>query len=275
MAPEFAPWRSALAGAVLAAITLVLLALGSGAPSARAEDAPSPSPPLLLPWADGETWLTGISGFHGANDALDFFPPDTPLSMDLICEGEPGWYEAESSYWVLAAAAGMVTYADGPFIMIDHGNGWSTGYYHMSSFQVRVGDFVQAGQRLAHPSTYGACTTGPHVHFWALGPDGATTADAALSGTGTADIGINAYIWATGNVPPGSAPAAGDADCDGDVDTADALATMRESAVLPHGAACVAAADVDCNGAIETVDALAILRFAAGLEASLNACSGP
>lgn len=274
MAPTLAPRRFALPGAALA-LALALLALAaSGAPTARA-DGGEPTPPFLLPWADGETWLTGISGFHATNDALDFFPPDTPLSMDLICEGEPGWYEAESPYWVLAAAAGVVTYADGPFIMIDHGNGWSTGYYHMSSFQVHAGDPVQAGQRLAHPSTHGACTTGPHVHFWALGPDGATTADASLSGVPSEAIGINQYISATGNVPPGAPAGPGDADCDGDVDPADALAILRESAALPHGAACAAAADLNCNGTVETVDALAVLRYTVGLGPALNGCFGP
>jgi hypothetical protein len=57
----------------------------------------------------------------------------------------------------------------------------------------------------------------------------------------------------------------GDTDCDGDVDSVDALFVLRDTAGLPHSAACIARGDVDCDGDRDSVDALAILRYVAGL----------
>jgi hypothetical protein len=57
---------------------------------------------------------------------------------------------------------------------------------------------------------------------------------------------------------------AGDADCDGAVDSVDALQVLRHVAGLGEPD-CLAAADVDCSGEINSVDSLKILRFVAGL----------
>jgi hypothetical protein len=239
------------------------------------------APTLLLPWEDSQSWQTGVLGFHTTSDALDFFPPDTPFGGDLICQGEPGWYEAISSYQVLASAAGVVTAAANAEVAIDHGNGWSSRYYHMYGFVVEEGDWVPAGQPLAHPSTYGFCTTGPHVHFSVAGPDGETTRDVALSGRPAAGIGVNEWISETGNVPAEPPPpeptppaiVAGDANCDGSADAVDALLVLRAVSGLSGAADCAAGApDADCNGVVDAIDALALLRYAAGLEPALPAC---
>jgi len=252
----------------LAAVVWVL----AGASPGRAE-APS-SPQFLLPWQDGEAWLSGVAGFHGSYDALDFFPPDTPLSLDVFCEGEEGWFAAVSAYWVLAAAPGVVTYAARPLVVIDHGGGWASSYFHLEDIQVSPGQAVAAGDALGRPSTYGGCTTGPHLHFWIQGPDGATTAVVQLSGRSAASVGPNEYLADTGNppAPTGGRGLPGDADCDGDADAVDALAVLRLSAGLPEAAACASAADADCSGSLEAVDALLLLRFAAGLAPELRSC---
>jgi hypothetical protein len=57
----------------------------------------------------------------------------------------------------------------------------------------------------------------------------------------------------------------GDADCDADIDSVDALQVLRSTAALPVNADCLAAANVDCDKNIDSVDALAILRALAGL----------
>lgn len=73
---------------------------------------------------------------------------------------------------VLAPADGMVVaatahYPDGPrygtVVVLDHGQGWQTLYAHLDSFEVRPGQQVKAGQRIASIGTTGE-TTGPHVH---------------------------------------------------------------------------------------------------------------
>ena len=50
---------------------------------------PAMSPSSAFPWQDGVTWQTGEAGFHGTNDAIDFFPPDTPLGGTCTARGIP------------------------------------------------------------------------------------------------------------------------------------------------------------------------------------------
>lgn len=278
--------RSLALAFVAALATLALTQGGSGVTDAASppQSASGGSPPLLLPWQDGQAWRTGISGFHTVNDALDFFPPDIPLGGDLMCEGDPGWVPAESALWVVAAAPGIVLQASDSLVLIDHGNGWVTGYYHVHSFQVMPGDVVPPNWALGHPSTYGNCTTGPHVHFYALGPNGKTLRDLNISGRAAAGININEVISDTGNFPPGPQPTVtpaptptqapvlkGDVNCDGVVNSVDGLLVLRSVANLPDaGAGCLpTAGDMDCNGVVDAVDALHILRYVAGLSSRL------
>jgi hypothetical protein len=65
---------------------------------------------------------------------------------------------------------------------------------------------------------------------------------------------------------------AGDTDCNGGVDSLDALAVLRSVAALPPPAGCLAAGDVNCSGgSADSIDALTILRFAAHLPNTLPA----
>ena len=70
---------------------------------------------------------------------------------------------------VMAAAGGVVsqvaTSSDyGNFIDVDHDNGLTTRYGHLSKQLVRVGDVVMKGQRIALVGSTGRAT-GPHLHF--------------------------------------------------------------------------------------------------------------
>jgi hypothetical protein len=273
------PWRLASTVAVLAGLAAGALTLGGSAGAGTAQ------PDFLLPWEDGVAWKTGTAGFHGTGDALDFFPPDSPPSSELICKGEPGWYEAISAYWALASAAGTVTQAERPYVTIDHGGGWSSRYLHLTDIAVSVGQQVGAGAPLGHPSTYGFCTTGPHVHFSVLGPNGQTTRHVTLSGVPADQIGGNETITLTGNVPggggptppptpaptPGGSVVSGDTDCDGDVDSVDGLFVLLEVGGIAAGACVQQAADVNCSGAIDAVDALQVMRHIAALPVSVPA----
>jgi murein DD-endopeptidase MepM/ murein hydrolase activator NlpD len=78
---------------------------------------------------------------------------------------------------VMAAAGGKVTWAGwrnncgGYQIWVDHGNGMSTGYYHLSAILVGAGSYVARGQQIGRIGESG-CATGPHLHFevWVGGP---------------------------------------------------------------------------------------------------------
>ena len=69
---------------------------------------------------------------------------------------------------VAALAAGTVTFAGerggyGTTVVVDHGNGRETLFAHLSSFDVRVGDQVDAGQIIARSGNSGR-STGAHLH---------------------------------------------------------------------------------------------------------------
>jgi hypothetical protein len=57
----------------------------------------------------------------------------------------------------------------------------------------------------------------------------------------------------------------GDSNCDGAVNSVDALMALRFVASLQPSAGCLHMADVDCSGDIDAIDALGILRRVAAL----------
>ncbi len=70
---------------------------------------------------------------------------------------------------VKVAASGVVIYTGylgsaGNAVVVDHGSGISTCYYHLSSFACSVGDSVTAGQTICYSGNTGV-STGPHLHF--------------------------------------------------------------------------------------------------------------
>lgn len=70
---------------------------------------------------------------------------------------------------VVAAASGLVTAAGysasmGNYVIIAHGDGITTRYYHNSRLAVSAGQAVQAGQVISYAGATG-WVTGPHLHF--------------------------------------------------------------------------------------------------------------
>ena len=93
--------------------------------------------------------ITGSSALH---TGLDFpAPPGTPI---------------------LAAAGGVVVTQElhpayGNMIEIDHGNDLITRYAHASTTQVKKGDLIKRGQKIAEVGNSGR-STGAHLHFEVL-----------------------------------------------------------------------------------------------------------
>lgn len=70
---------------------------------------------------------------------------------------------------VIAAANGIVTFAGwqngyGQIVIIDHGNGVTTRYGHLSGIDVAVGQSIERGQQLGRVGSTGR-STGPHLHY--------------------------------------------------------------------------------------------------------------
>ncbi len=171
----FAPATLALAVVVA---SLAMLSAGD----ARAEQPIN----LWLPWEGGSQW-TLTQGPHGDfGEALDLQPPD---ASGKPCES------FQSSFYVVAAATGTVASMRPNVIEIDHGGGFSTAYYHVQSKLVKLGDLVNAGDRLGVP---GCCPDGwgvegcyseaPHLHFYTL-----------MNGVRQSAVGLDLGGWRVGS----------------------------------------------------------------------------
>jgi murein DD-endopeptidase MepM/ murein hydrolase activator NlpD len=70
---------------------------------------------------------------------------------------------------ITASRAGTVTIAKysssaGYYVTVNHGDGFSSYYMHLTHYVVGVGDKVQAGQLLGFMGSTGV-STGPHLHY--------------------------------------------------------------------------------------------------------------
>nr|MBA3242642.1 M23 family metallopeptidase [Acidobacteriota bacterium] len=70
---------------------------------------------------------------------------------------------------VLAAADGFVTQAGtqsgyGQIVIIDHGNGLTTRYGHLSKIEATLGQELKRGELLGQVGSTGR-STGPHLHY--------------------------------------------------------------------------------------------------------------
>jgi len=121
-------------------------------------------PRLILPFLIGQLWSFS-GGPHGAWErdgawaALDFAPAST----------QPGC--VDSNAWVLAAAPGLVVRTGNAVVVLDldgdgfEQTGWVLLYLHVSDQVVNVGDWVEMGDMLGHPSCEGGIATGTHIHL--------------------------------------------------------------------------------------------------------------
>ncbi|MET8571691.1 M23 family metallopeptidase [Streptomyces sp. NPDC004783] len=139
--------------AVLAVAALTAFAGLSAAPAHAREAGATAAPVFKAPYPCGQRWTYS---HHSAEvrRALDFVRADGGSTA-----GTP----------VLASAAGRATrhwQADGAgnYIVIDHGGGWATYYFHLAAFSVPSGTSVAQGQQIGTTGSTGN-SSGAHIHY--------------------------------------------------------------------------------------------------------------
>ena len=110
-------------------------------------------------------WLTPVSGYRITSVfGMRWHPVHGGYRMhngvDMACsQGTP----------IYATRAGQVTTATyeknaGYYVSINHGDGFSSVYMHMTHYVVKSGNYVSQGQLIGYVGSTGA-STGPHLHF--------------------------------------------------------------------------------------------------------------
>ena len=136
----------------------------------------------------------------------------------LYYDGHNGWDYSMAYENVFSAAPGTVTLAGtdsvntcfGQNVIIDHGNGFSTRYAHLSGIYVSVGQVLDRAQVIGQSGNTG-CSSGPHLHFGVYSNSSWTAVDPwGWWGAAGADpwAGDQGSLWLTGSAqfPLPSAP---------------------------------------------------------------------
>jgi hypothetical protein len=143
------------ASRALLAVFLTMGLVWSAMADGTAHGADSAPPSFELPFACGETWWGATYATHSRYHAVDF----NTFNGDA-------W---ELNHPVLASAAGTVATSDyqssgaGNRVIIDHGGGWQTVYYHLASRVVSVGQEVARGTPIGGAG--GTPSYPVHLHY--------------------------------------------------------------------------------------------------------------
>lgn len=123
--------------------------------------------------ANDEGWLKPVVGKINSKFGLriDPLPPHASQGHNGVDVNAP------TGTKVKAPRDGLVKIVDtttegGNQIVIQHDNGWFTGYAHLSKQLVKVGDKVKQGDIIALTGATGEHITGPHLHFTLTMPNG-------------------------------------------------------------------------------------------------------
>jgi hypothetical protein len=137
------------------------------------------APRFQLPFPCNQVWSGQTRTNHSPQNSVDFNRAD-----DL---GDT----------VVAAAAGRVSRVDnegnvsyGRWIEIDHGNGFTTRYAHLSTQNVSVNQQVRQGQKIGAVGSTGG-STGPHLHYEQRQNGAAVRA--SFNGAGALYFGTRSY----------------------------------------------------------------------------------
>lgn len=114
---------------------------------------------------DGITWLMPITYFHFTSPFGMRLHPiyhtwKLHAGVDLSAPAMTPIYASRDGQVSIAKGGG----SGGNWVMVNHFDGYSTAYMHMTYYTVKVGQNVKAGDLLGYCGSTGAAT-GPHLHF--------------------------------------------------------------------------------------------------------------
>jgi murein DD-endopeptidase MepM/ murein hydrolase activator NlpD len=111
------------------------------------------APNFKAPFPCGQRWTYS---HHSAEvrQALDFVRADGGTTA-----GTPVLASAAGTAYRYYQAGGA-----GNYIVIDHGGGWKTYYFHLAAYSVAKGQAVSQGQQIGTTGSTGN-SSGPHIHY--------------------------------------------------------------------------------------------------------------
>ncbi len=122
-------------------------------------------PELTLPFEVGYLWSL-TSGPHPAWEA------ESALAALDFAPAMPAPGCGESNAWIVAVAPGLIVRSGGGYVILDldgdgyEQTGWVVLYMHVATKdRIALGKWVDAGDRIGHPSCEGGRATGTHLHI--------------------------------------------------------------------------------------------------------------
>ena len=114
---------------------------------------------LSWPLSSNTSYYNYISSYFGPRESPTSGASSNHGAVDIPVRYAPVYAPADGRVIIAWSLSGY-----GNYIMIDHGNGYYTGFWHLSSYNVSAGQTVSRGQQIAVSGNTGI-STGPHLHY--------------------------------------------------------------------------------------------------------------
>ena len=114
---------------------------------------------LSWPVSSSTPWYNYISSYFGPRPSPTVGASSNHGAVDIPISYAPVYAPADGKVIIARALSGY-----GNYIMIDHGDGYYTGFGHLSSYNVNEGQTVSRGEQIATSGNTGI-STGPHLHY--------------------------------------------------------------------------------------------------------------
>ena len=125
-----------------------------------------PASQFVTNTVNGVTWITPTKNFWVSSKfGMRYHPLTGKYTMHKGID-----MAANTGTPIYATRSGKVTVASyqeggaGWYVCINHGDGYSSIYMHMTHYIVKAGQYVDAGEIIGYVGTSGG-STGPHLHF--------------------------------------------------------------------------------------------------------------